>query len=110
MTKRRTFPEKTYTDLKEYQRDWLTAFRQAGHRPVKEDGHVDIFAYTSGDHHNGPRCTECGEGRCWHCTPPWQIAEQKCGGKAHRRAQEKKREDAVLAEAAEIRRKRRSAA
>lgn len=56
MTKRRTFTEKTYATRDEYQRDWLTAFRQAGHIPVKTDGRIDIFAYNPFDPHNGPRC------------------------------------------------------
>lgn len=109
MTKRRTFEQKTYTSIKEYQSDWLKAFRQAGHRPVMFGRHVDSFAYNPHDPHNGPRCTICDEGWCWHCTPPWGIVNQKCGGKAHKAKVEKNLEDSVLAQAAQIRKRRRAA-
>lgn len=109
MTKRRTFPEKMYTSIEEYNRDWLTAFRQAGHIPVTVGGRVDAFAYNPHDPHNGPRCTRCGEGWCWHCTAPWKIVEQKCGGSAHRARVQREAEDSVLAEATEIRQRRKKA-
>jgi hypothetical protein len=108
VTKRRTFEKKTYTSMAEYQRDWLTAFRQAGHSAEKdEDGRVDKFAYNPHDPHNGPRCIKCGEGWCWHCTGPWDIAEQKCGGAEYKRRVKREAEDRVLAEAAAIRKRRR---
>jgi hypothetical protein len=106
MTKRRALEKKTYTDFKEYERDWLTAFRQAGHKPEKQAGRIDWFAH-SGGYHNGPRCTECGEGYCMHCRAPWVVAVEKCGGKAHKRRVEREAEDRTLAEAAEIRKRRR---
>jgi len=28
---------------------------------------IDIFAYSTGDFHNGPRCVICGYGFCHHC-------------------------------------------
>lgn len=107
MTKRRTFEKKTYTSMEEYQRDWLVAFKQAGHKPEKQDGRVNWFAHAGG-HHNGPRCTECGEGYCMHCRGPWDVATDKCAGKEHRLAVERAAEDRVLAEAAEIRRRRKA--
>jgi hypothetical protein len=33
-----------------------------------EEGDIEIFAYTNGDHHNGPRCVKCGYGFCHHCS------------------------------------------
>ena len=48
-----------------------------GHEWVLEDdGTVDIFAHESGDHHNGPRCTRCGQGFCHHCQP--DIYQKDC--------------------------------
>ena len=32
-----------------------------------ETGDVEIFAYSSGNYHNGPRCVKCGYGFCHHC-------------------------------------------
>lgn len=110
MSKPKVLEKKTYTDLAEYQRDWMLGFRRAGHKPEKRDGSVNIFAYTSGDYHNGPRCTSCGEGWCWHCTAPWDIEQRKCGGGSHKRKVERDRENVVLAEAAAIRKRRRSTA
>lgn len=108
---KRVFERKIYTDLDEYQRDWLAAFAQAGHKPAlhEDAGRVDSFAYTSGSYHNGPCCTECGEGWCWHCTAPWEIAECKCGGKAHKEKVEREAEDHILAQADAIRERRRKA-
>lgn len=36
----------------------------------KDDaGEIEIFAYTSGESHNGPKCKICGFGFCHHCFP-----------------------------------------
>ncbi len=39
------------------------------HKWIKERGEIDIFAYESGEFHNGPRCSVCGFGFCHHCDP-----------------------------------------
>jgi len=103
-----TTPEKTWTSLEEYQRDWIAAFKRAGHSPVLAGGRVDHFAYNPNDPHNGPRCKKCGEGWCWHCTSPAEVVKEKCGGIAHKRKVEREADDAILKQAAEIRAKRRS--
>lgn len=40
-----------------------------GHNWIRNDydGEVDIFAYTAGEYHNGPKCSACGYGFCHHC-------------------------------------------
>jgi hypothetical protein len=44
---------------------------------------VDIFAFTEGDYHNGPRCSVCGYGFCHHCLSepaiecPGNLMEEK---------------------------------
>lgn len=44
-------------------------YLESGHVwEVNETGDIDVFAYEGGDIHNGPRCTVCDYGRCWHCT------------------------------------------
>lgn len=40
-----------------------------GHVWETEDGSIDIFAYSVGSIHNGPRCVNCGYGFCHHCQP-----------------------------------------
>ena len=47
---------------------WLRRFSRQGHEPeANEDGVMDIFAFSEGETHNGPRCRKCGWGECWHC-------------------------------------------
>lgn len=38
---------------------------------------IDIFAYTYGEFHNGPKCKNCGYGFCHHCLndPPFPCTE-----------------------------------
>jgi hypothetical protein len=46
---------------------FMLEFIKQGHVPqLLEDGDVDPFGgeYT---HHNGPKCTKCGNWYCWHC-------------------------------------------
>jgi hypothetical protein len=41
------------------------------------DGSIDQFALDV-DYHNGPRCVNCGESFCWHCTEdPGECREYK---------------------------------
>lgn len=40
-----------------------------------EDGDLNIFAHTSGDRHNGPRCVRCGYEFCHHCE---EGAQEDC--------------------------------
>ena len=32
-----------------------------------ETGDIEIFAFTDGGHHNGPKCVNCGYGFCHYC-------------------------------------------
>lgn len=96
--------------MKEWQRDWLLAFRAAGHIPIKVDGRVDYFAYNPADPHNGPACVKCGEGWCWHCSHPADVIDRKCGGRAHKIKVKREAEDRVIAEANEILSRRRKRA
>lgn len=101
----RTFSEKRYDDIEEYEADWLAAFRQAGHEPSMIDGVVDQLVRNTGNH-NGPGCRLSGESWCWHCTPPWKIVKEKCPGPSHAVASRRRQEDAILAEADAIRERR----
>lgn len=46
---------------------WYDAMVTAGHTPVMADGNLDFFAASVDGHHNGPACSACGWGTCWHC-------------------------------------------
>jgi hypothetical protein len=48
-----------------------------GHKWQEFGGEVDIFAYSDGDIHNGPRCTVCGYGFCHHCQ---NVPDESCSG------------------------------
>jgi hypothetical protein len=52
---------------------WIEAMKAKGHEPKLDSDGLAYFAYVSGDHHNGPACSTCGEGWCWHCYSPEVI-------------------------------------
>lgn len=45
---------------------WYDALVEKGHTPLL-NGDLDIFFYVGGEYHNGPGCSTCGFGCCWHC-------------------------------------------
>ena len=48
----------------------LAPERSRGHTWKRDSsGEIDIFAIESG-FCNGPQCTTCGFGECWHCARP----------------------------------------
>ena len=36
---------------------------------LKSGKDIEIFAYTAGEYHNGPKCKVCGFNFCHHCFP-----------------------------------------
>lgn len=48
------------------------------HKWIKEGKGIDIFAYTSGEYHNGPKCSVCGFGFCHHCHPEGYDTKCPC--------------------------------
>lgn len=53
-------------DIDERSANWRRAMIERGHTLATKDGRLDYFAYEDGNH-NGPACTTCGWGTCWHC-------------------------------------------
>jgi hypothetical protein len=45
------------------------------------DGTIDMFKYTAGDKHNGPKCLVCEEEWCQHCNP--EKMNEECGASLH---------------------------
>lgn len=48
-----------------------------------EGGDIDIFAYQSGEYHNGPECVRCGAGFCHHCHR--ERYDERCSPRAKRK-------------------------
>jgi hypothetical protein len=61
-----------YNDERE---TWLNAMKAKGHSPVMDSDGLDVLATEYGDHHNGPACSVCGWGCCWHCETIDDIPE-----------------------------------
>ncbi len=63
--------------IKDWSKDLTFAKKPRGHVwAINEYGFIDLFAYESGQIHNGPRCINCGYGFCHHCSN--QKTPHKC--------------------------------
>lgn len=54
---------------------WYDALVERGHTPAILNEELDIFFYGGGYYHNGPGCSVCGWGCCWHCDRVGVIPE-----------------------------------